>query len=100
MLADFIPAKPIYLELDTSGFAIAGIILQQQDEIHCTTEDAECSAKGTKLTGMAYWHLVVFWSQSTSSAEWNFTVGDQEMLPIVMSCCIWHLYLEGLWHLV
>jgi hypothetical protein len=28
-------------------------------------------------------------------AEWNYAVGNQEMLAIVMSCCQWHRYLES-----
>jgi hypothetical protein len=33
VLAHFDPARPIYLKTDASSFAIAGIILQQQDNI-------------------------------------------------------------------
>jgi hypothetical protein len=32
VLAHFDPARPIHLETDASGFAIAGIISQQQDD--------------------------------------------------------------------
>jgi hypothetical protein len=40
VLAHFVPAKSINLATNASGFAIAGIILQQQDEVRDT-------AKGT-----------------------------------------------------
>jgi hypothetical protein len=33
-----------------------------------------------------------------SPAEWNYAVGDQKMLAIVMSCRYWRHYLEGARH--
>jgi hypothetical protein len=35
-----------------------------------------------------------------SQAKCNYTVSDQEMLAIVMSCRYWQHYLEGARHLV
>ncbi len=35
-----------------------------------------------------------------SSAKWNYAVGDQAMLTIVMSCCPWRHCLKGARHLV
>jgi hypothetical protein len=107
VLVHFNLAKRIRLETDASGYAIASIILQQAREareakdgpsdrtgrgIGCATERAaERTAKG-------HWHPVAFWSRSMSPAEQNYTVGDQEMLAIIMSCRHWQHYLEGIRH--
>jgi hypothetical protein len=86
VLAHFDPAKPIRLKTDTSGFAITGIILQQQDNVRDSAEGAEFGAKGNKSASKGHKHLVVFWSWSMSPAEQNYAVGNQELLAIVMSC--------------
>ncbi len=44
-VANFSPAKLICFETDASGFTIAGIILQQQDEVCGSVEGAACSLK-------------------------------------------------------
>jgi hypothetical protein len=58
-LAHFDPAWPICLETDASGFAIAGIILQQQDNTRDSPDGSTCFqvpfSKG-------HWHQVAFWS--------------------------------------
>ncbi len=97
MLVDFDPAKPICLETDASGYAIASIILQQAEDAHDGAEGAG-RGKGKGRAGKGHWHPVAFWSRSMAPAERNYTVGDQEMLAIVMSCCHWHHYLEGARH--
>ncbi len=83
VLAHFDPARPIYLETDASCLAIAGSIKQQQD-------DACDSAAGSACIRAPFdkGHLlpVAFWSQSISPAELCYSVGDQEMLAIVMPC--------------
>jgi hypothetical protein len=40
VLAHFDPAELIHLEIDALEFAIAGIIVKQQDEIRSSAEDA------------------------------------------------------------
>jgi hypothetical protein len=100
VLAHFDPAKSICLETNASGFAIAGIISQQQDEVRSGVDGAALSAKGIKSAGKGYWHLVAFWSRCMSLAERNYAVGDQEMLAIVMSCRHWRHYLQGTRHSV
>ncbi len=81
VLANFDSPSPICLERDASGFAIAGFISQQQDD--------SCDAPTSVLTphGKGQWHLVAYWSQRISSADWNYAIGNQEMLAIVMFCC-------------
>jgi hypothetical protein len=96
MLAHFDPVKPIRLETNASGFAITGIISQQPDKVCSSAEDAVRSVKGNMFAGKGHWHLVAFWSRSMSPVEQNYAVGNQEMLAIVMSCCHWHHYLEGM----
>jgi hypothetical protein len=97
VLAHFDPARPICLETDASGFAIAGIISQQQDNV-CEGANGAVRATGKGRTNKGHWHLVAFWSRSMSPAERNYAVGDQEMLAIVMSCRHWRHYLEGARH--
>jgi hypothetical protein len=92
VLAHFDPARPLRLETDASGFAIAGIILQQQDDARDT------SASVRAPSGKGHWHPVAFWTRSMSPAERNYGIGDQEMLAIVMSCRHWRQYLEGARH--
>jgi hypothetical protein len=46
VLAHFDLARPIHLETDASGFAIAGIILQQQDKVRSGAEGAARCVKG------------------------------------------------------
>ncbi len=100
VLAHFDPARPICLKTVASGFAITGIISQQQDEVCGGVEGAVHGAKGSKLTNKGHWHPVAFWSRSMLPAERNYAVGDQEMLAIVMSCRHWRHYLEDARHLV
>jgi hypothetical protein len=98
VLAHFNPARPIHLETDALGFAIAAIISQQQDKVCSSVEVTARGMKGQKSAGKGHGHLVAFWSQSMLPAERNYAVGDQEMLAIVMSCCHWCHYLEGARH--
>jgi hypothetical protein len=93
VLAHFDPATPILRKMGASGFAIAGIISQQQDEVHGSTEVTAHGMKGQKSVGKGYWHLVAFWSCSMSPAEQNYAVGDQDMLAIIMTCRYWCHYL-------
>jgi hypothetical protein len=51
VLAHFDPAKPICQETDTLGFAITGIILQQQDKVCGNAEGA--AQKAISLLGRA-----------------------------------------------
>ncbi len=41
---------------------------------------------------------MAFWSCTMAPAKRNCTVGDQDMLVIVMLCSHWIHYLEGSWH--
>jgi hypothetical protein len=77
ILAYFDPAKPIYLETNTLGFAITGIISQQQDDVHGSAEGAMYSVKGNKSASKDHWHPIAFWSWSMSPMEQNYAVGDQ-----------------------
>jgi hypothetical protein len=81
LLRHFDIEKPIRVETDASGFAIAGILSQQ----HVTEQEA-------------HWHPVAFWSRKLEPAEQNYGVGEQEMLAIVKSFIHWRHYLEGARH--
>jgi hypothetical protein len=54
VLAHFDPAKPVCLETNASGFPIASIISQQQDEVPGGTEGAPHGAKGNKSASKGY----------------------------------------------
>ncbi len=59
VLVHFDPARPIRLEIDTSDFAIAGNISQQQyDACNSAKGPARLRAPSSK----AYWHPVAAWS--------------------------------------
>src|SRR5437016_1392283 len=59
MLQHFDPEKPIRIEIDASGFAIAGILSQPGSDGH--------------------WHPVAFWSRRMEPAERNYDTHDQEL---------------------
>jgi len=75
ILQHFDPAKPIILQTDVSGFAIAGI-LNQYDVFVVLRQ-------------------VNFYSQKCSSAEQNYDTYDRELLAIVETLNQWRHYLEG-----
>jgi hypothetical protein len=80
ILQHFDPAKPIILQTDASGFAIAGI-LNQYD-----------------VFGVL--RPVNFYSRKCSPAEQNYDTYDRELLAIVETLKQWWHYLEGANHKV
>ena len=85
VLQHFDPKKPIHIETDASGFAVAAILSQP----------------GTPMVGRrsdAHWHPVAFWSRKMTLAERNYDTHDQELLAIVKSFKRWRHYLEGSRH--
>jgi len=80
ILQHFDPAKPIILQTDASGFAIAGI-LNQYD-------------------GFGTLRPVNFYSRKRSPAEQNYDTYDRELLAIVETMKQWRHYLEGANHKV
>ncbi len=92
VLVHFDPDKLIRLETDLSGFAIAGILSQLANQ--STPADSAGSQRGNRKVAQD-WRPFAFWSRTMQPAECNYTVRDQEMLVIVMSCRHWRHYLEG-----
>jgi len=80
ILQHFNPAKPIILQTDASGFAIAAI-LNQYD-------------------GFGVLRPVNFYSRKCSSAEQNYDTFDRELLAIVETLKQWRHYLKGADHKV
>jgi hypothetical protein len=80
ILQHFDPAKPIILQTDGSGFAIAGI-LNQYD-------------------GFGTLRPVNFYSRKCSPAEQNYDMYDRVLLAIVETMKQWQHYLEGANHKV
>ena len=66
------------METDASGYAIGGILSQQDDEGH--------------------WHPVAFFSRKMIPAERNYETHDAELLAIVEAFRHWRHYLEGSTH--
>jgi hypothetical protein len=76
----FDPTKPINLQTDTSGFAIAGIL--------------------NRYEGFGTCRPVNFYSRKCSPAEQNYDTYDRELLAIVEMMKQWRHYLEGTNHKV
>ena len=64
-----------WLEVDTSDFAMGGILSQQQKD--------------------DTWRPVAFTSKSFNSAEWNYEIYDKEMLAVMYAFYEWSHYLKG-----
>jgi hypothetical protein len=75
VLAHFDPAKPIRVEPDASGYAVAGIASQPDQE--------------------GRWHPIAYWSRKMIDAETRYETHDAELLAIVESFKHWRHYLEG-----
>jgi hypothetical protein len=70
------PDRPTRLEVDASGYATGGVLLQKlEDDL---------------------WHPIAFRSQSMIEAERNYEIYDKKMLAIVRALEDWRHYLEGL----
>jgi RNase H-like domain found in reverse transcriptase/Reverse transcriptase (RNA-dependent DNA polymerase)/Integrase zinc binding domain/Chromo (CHRromatin Organisation MOdifier) domain/Integrase core domain len=78
ILQHFDPERPITLQTDASGFAIAGILNQEDDD--------------------GVLKPVCFYSRKCSPAEQNYDTYDRELLAIVESFKHWRHYLEGARH--
>jgi hypothetical protein len=76
ILRHFDPALRIRIEADASGFAIAAILTQLQED------DKQ-------------WHPVAYWSRKMQPAELNYETHDSELLAIVEAFKQWRHYLEG-----
>jgi RNase H-like domain found in reverse transcriptase/Reverse transcriptase (RNA-dependent DNA polymerase) len=76
ILAVYKPNCPMRLEVDASGYATGGVLLQKLDDNR--------------------WHPIAFRSQSMVEAERNYEIYDKEMLTIIRALEDWRHYLEGL----
>jgi len=70
------PNRPTRIEVDASGFATGGALLQQLDD--------------------GLWHPIAFRSSSMQPAERNYEIYDREMLAIIEALKDWRHFLEGL----
>ena len=75
LLVHFDPKRKIRIETDASGYGIAGILSQLQDD--------------------GNYHPVAYWSRKMIPAERNYETHDQELLAIVKVFEQWRHYLEG-----
>ena len=76
-LDHFDAKRPIRLETDALGYAIAGILSQKQ-----TNE----------------WNVIAYFSRKMINVGENYEIHDAELFAIVESFCYWHHYLEQLYH--
>ena len=76
ILAIWEPHRPTRLEIDASGYATGGVLLQKlEDDL---------------------WHPIAFRSQSMIEAERNYEIYDKKMLAIIRALEDWRHYLKGL----
>ena len=78
VLRHFDVERPIRVETDASGYAIGGILSQQDEDRH--------------------WHPVAYYSRKMIPAERNYETHDAELLAIVEAFKHWRHYLEGSTH--
>jgi len=76
ILAMWEPDRPTRLEVDASGYATGGVLLQKLSDDR--------------------WHPIAFRSESMIEAERNYEIYDKEMLAIIRALEDWRHYLEGL----
>nr|VWO97963.1 BZIP domain-containing protein [Ganoderma boninense] len=76
ILTTWAPDRPTRIEVDASGFATGGVLLQKLED--------------------GAWHPVAYRSQSMAEAERNYEIYDREMLGIIRALEDWQHYLEGL----
>ena len=69
------PDRPTHIEVDASGYAAGGALLQKQDD--------------------GLWHPVAFRSTSMQAAERNYEIYDREMLAVIEALKDWRSFLEG-----
>ena len=69
------PDRPTRIEVDASGYATGGALLQKQDD--------------------GLWHPVAFRSASMRAAERNYKIYDHEMLAVIEALKDWRSFLEG-----
>jgi hypothetical protein len=94
-LVHFDTHKTILLETHSSSFAFAGILSQLV--VKALPWLSEMALAPDKKVAQDC-HPVPFWSCMMAPAERNYTVRDQEMLAIVMSCRHWRHNLEVDWY--
>ena len=70
------PGRPTRIEVDASGFATGGALLQKHED--------------------GLWHPVAFRSASMQPVERNYEIYDREMLAIIEALKDWRHFLEGL----
>jgi hypothetical protein len=85
--AHFNYEKPTRLEIDASGFAIAGIISQPSAW--------PTSGKEAGRVKDHDWQSIAFWLRTMADAVRNYSVGNLKVLAIVEACRHWRHYLEG-----
>ena len=74
ILKHFHPELETILETDASDYVVSGILSQRYGSIL---------------------HPVAFLSEKMSPAEYNYSIGDKELLAIVAYLEKWHMYLHG-----
>ena len=70
------------LETDASDYVVSGILSQRHPD------PANPDGRGTL-------HPVAFLSEKISPAEYNYGIGDKELLAIITCLEKWHMYLHG-----
>ena len=79
ILKHFDPTLETILETDASDYVVLGILSQKHME-----------------NGKLILHPVAYLSEKMTPAEYNYGIGDKELLAIVASLKKWHIYLHAL----
>ena len=90
ILWHFDPECHIWIETDTSGYAIGGMLSQLVSE---TSPDGIVTK-----TDLDQWYLIAFFSRKMILAETQYKTHDGELLAIVKAFKTWCHYLEGCKH--
>ena len=87
ILWHFEPKCHIWIETDTFGYAIGGVLSQLASE----TSPDEVVTKAE----LSYWHPVAFFSKKMIPTETRYKTHNGELLAIVEAFHTWRHYLEG-----
>jgi len=79
LLRKFDPTRPIYIFTDASGYTAVVILMQWYNN---------------------HLHPISFWSWKFTPTKQNYSIMEQELLPIVEALTYWWHYCEGARHYI
>lgn len=76
VLAMYDPNRETRVDVDASGYAVGGVLLQKQED--------------------SKWHPIAYLSEALDDVQRNYEIHDRELLAIIRALESWRHYLEGL----